>query len=97
MIISLKTISFIKCNCLRIGRHNFDIKNVFKITHHSFHQLITNMMSLICRVYQKIVQECNCFAIIERPYKSNQRIAIPRRKHMSGILHRPNKFIGVIS
>ena len=61
----LKTISFIEWNRLRVRRHDLHVQKVFIENHNSFHQFIADVVALIRWLYKKIVQKCNCFAIIK--------------------------------
>ena len=97
IIILLKAISLIKWDRFRIRRHNFHIQKILIETHDPFHQLIPNVLSLISRVHQKIMQKCDCFSIIKRANQPDQLITIPRRNNSCGIVHRTDKFFGIIA
>lgn len=97
IIILLKAISLIKWDRFRIRRHNFRIQKILIETHDPFHQLISNVLSLISRVHQKIMQKCDCFSIIKRANQPDQLITIPRRNNSCGIVHRTDKFFGIIA
>ena len=93
----LKAISLIKWDHFRIRRHNFHIQKILIETHDPFHQLISNVLSLISRVHQKIMQKCDWFSIIKRANQPDQLITIPRRNNLCGIVHRTDKFFGIIA
>ena len=93
----LKAISLIKWDRFRIRRHNFHIQKILIETHDPFHPLISNVLSLISKVHQKIMQKCDCFSIIKRTNQPDQLITIPRRNNSCGIVHRTDKFFGIIA
>ena len=96
IVILPKTISLIKSDRLRVRGNNLDIKQIFEIFQNSFHQFIADMMSLIGRIDQKIVQKRNGFPITKRSYQADQFISIPCGNDIIRVLHRPDKLIRVI-
>ena len=43
------------------------------------------------------MQKCDCFSIIKRANQPDQLITIPRRNNSCGIVHRTDKFFGIIA